>query len=261
MKTFKTLGLLAAGLLCSAGLASATPIGIDYGTSATLAQLDANPANYLVIGDKIFSGFTATAPALTGLTTYNPANITVTASAVGAVDYLTWGGNISLGSFGTFGTAATADLLLNYVVTATGGHKINEIDQQYTGHVASGFGSFGIAETVSTPGAFGTQVASTYLDAAYTYEPNLSNVPISLNSSQPFINPPEPVLDVTKDIGLTVFDLTPVPGLPGFYTGSISVSQIQQSFHQVTVPDGGTTVSLLGIALMGCGLLRWKQSK
>jgi hypothetical protein len=256
MKTFKTLGLLAAGLLCSAGLASATPIGIDYGTSATLAQLDANPANYLVIGDKVFSGFTATESGLTG---YDPTAITVTASAAGNVDYLTWGGKISLGSIGGLGTIATADLLLNYVVTVTGGNKINEIDQQYTGNVQSGFGTFGIAETVSTPGAFGTQVASTYLNGNYTYEPNLTNVPVSLNSSQPFISPPQPVLDVTKDIGLTVYDLT-YSGFGDYYTGSLSVSSIQQSFHQ-GVPDGGTTVSLLGIALMGCGLLRWKQSK
>jgi hypothetical protein len=255
--TFKILGVLAS-LICSAGLANAIPVGIDYGTSATLAQLDANPANYVTIGDKVFNGFTAVPD---GLTSFNPASITVTASMVGNVDYLTWGGNISLGSIGTFGTVATGDLLLNYVVTATRG-VINEIDQNYTGTVASGAGTVGIAETVRTPGGGGAIVGSTYLNGTYTYEPNFGNVPVSLNSSQPFISPPQRVLDVTKDIGLTVYDLSPIPGFAGLYTGSVSVSQVQQSFHQqVRVPDGGMTVSLLGMALMGCGLLRWKQSK
>jgi hypothetical protein len=253
MKTFKTLGLLAAGLLCSAGLANATAIV----SSNTLANLENGGS--LAIGDKIFSGFSATE---SGLTSFNASAITVTATVVGNVDYLTWGGNISLASLGSIGTYATADLLLNYVVTATGGNKINEIDQNYTGTVASGAGTVGIAETVTTPGGGGAIVGSTYLNATYTYEPNLTDVPVSLNSSSPFINPPQPVLDVTKDIGLTVYDLSPVPGFEGLYSGSVSVSQIQQSFHQgITVPDGGMTVSLLGIALMGCGLLRWKQSK
>jgi len=231
---------------------------IDYGQSATLAQLAANSGNYLTIGDKIFNSFSDLPSGLTG---FNAADITVTASAAGNVDYLTWSGNISLTSAGAFLSTASADLLLNYVVTATRG-VINEIDQNYTGTVASGAGTVGIAETVRTPGGGGAIVGSTYLNGTYTYEPNFGNVPVSLNSSQPFISPPQRVLDVTKDIGLTVYDLSPIPGFAGLYTGSVSVSQVQQSFHQqVRVPDGGMTVSLLGMALMGCGLLRWKQSK
>jgi hypothetical protein len=59
-------------------------------------------------------------------------------------------------------------------------------------------------------------------------------------------------LSVVKDISIA--DVTP--------DTTTSVSVIEQSFHEVTaLPDGGTTVSLLGLALMGCGILRWKQSK
>ena len=53
---------------------------------------------------------------------------------------------------------------------------------------------------------------------------------------------------MTKDISLGIDD------------GEVSVSQIQQSFHQ-GVPDGGLTLALLGSALVGCAGLRRKLSK
>jgi len=218
--------VLLTGLLCRTAQAQETLADLASGGTLT-------------VGDKIFSGFSYTD---SGLTSFNPANIMVSATAVGNVDYLTWAGNISLASLGAFGATATADLQLNYIVTATGGNTINEIDQNYTGTVASGSATVGIAETAMTPGGNGAVVGSTYLNGTWTYEPNFSDVPVSLNSSQPFINPPQPVLDVTKNIGFSVEDLTPIPGFPGLYTGSVSVSQIQQSFHQVPEP---TTMALL----------------
>ena len=170
MKTFKTLGLLTAIVLSSAGLANANPLTTD-----TLADLVSSDGS-LSIGDKTFSGFTY---AESGLTSFNAANIQVTASIVGGIYYLTWGGNISLADY--TGTS-TADLLLNYVVTASGG-LINEIDQNYTGSIASGAGSIGIAETVTAPSG-PTILGSTYLTTGITSEPALN-----LNSSEPFTPP------------------------------------------------------------------------
>ena len=240
-KTIGTLGVAAAGLLCSAGLAMAT-------TTDTLADLVANGGS-LSIGDKVFSGFSYVG---SGLTSFNAAGISVAASQVGAVDYLTWFGNISLLAQSSGTALITGDLELNYVVTATAG-TINEIDQNYTGGTSGdGLGQISIAETVTTPGGGGAIVGSTYLNTTYTSEPQ-----VNLNSSQPYINPPQRVLDVTKDISLGAI-LGPSGG-----TELVSVSVIQQSFHQTTttVPDGGMTLSLLGLGLAGCGMLRRKQSK
>jgi hypothetical protein len=203
----------------------------------TLAELAGGGT--LAVGDKIFSGFSYTE---SGLTSFDAANIVVTASATGDVDYLTWAGNISLGSLGSFGTTATGDLLINYVVTATGGNTINEIDQGYTGTVAAGAATIGIAETVSTPGGGGAIVASAYLNGTWTYEPNLSNVPLSLNGSEPFISPSQSTLDVMNNITLGTFNAQPIPGFPGYYVASVSLSQIQQSFEQIPEP---TTIALL----------------
>jgi len=246
MKTFKTLGVLAVVVLGGARLAMGTPINYNYGTSASLATLEANANNYLTLGDKIFSDFTSTATlALAG---FNTSGLTVTASQSGGVYYLTWTGGISVSSTGTL---VTGDLDLGYTVTATAG-LISEIDQNYTGGVGAGLGAIAIDETVTGPGSGGAILGSTSLSLSDMSEPTATGA-FNLADAQPYIVPAQAVLDVEKDISIANLDTA---GL-----GLTTVSVIQQSFHQVTVPDGGTTVSLLGIALMGCGLLRWKQSK
>jgi hypothetical protein len=217
--------LVMAAVLGCAGMASAIPV------TDTLADLVANHGS-IGIGDKVFSNFYYQND---GLTTFDATHIQVTASIVDGVYYLTWGGNISLANFTGL---STADLLLNYRVTANGG-LITSIDQQYTGGVGSGVGSIGIAETVS---ANGTQIGSTYLSLTDTTDPAFE-----LGSDQPDIVPPQSVLDVTKDISL------------GIDHGLVSVSQIQQSFHQT--PDGGLTVALLGFALVGVEGLRRRLAK
>jgi hypothetical protein len=239
MKTIKTLGLVTAGLLCGTGLASATAVG-DLGTTATLNQL-AGTGNYLEVGDKIFSGFTDSE---SGLNSFSASGITVTATYSGGVYYLQWAGNMSVISLAT---AASGDLELGYTVRATSG-TINWIDQDYAGSISpilTGIGNVGIVETVRVPGGpvVGTTTVGTGLISAgpWTIGPY----------EQPYIVPPQNELDVVKDISIS--SLSP-------YT-TTSVSFVEQSFHQITVPDGGATVSLLGVTLMGLGLLRWKQSK
>ena|ERR1017187_6843572 len=65
--------------------------------SISLADLAGTPGATLSIGDKTFSGFSYTA---SGLTSFDPNNIKVTATESGGIDYLTWSGNISLTSGG-----------------------------------------------------------------------------------------------------------------------------------------------------------------
>ncbi len=99
----------------------------------TLADLASGGT--LTVGDETFSGFSY---AESGLTSFDPANITFTATASGDETLLTWRGNISLAVFNYSGTYPTADLKVNYVMTTTGGNLVNEIGQDYTGTVSSG---------------------------------------------------------------------------------------------------------------------------
>jgi hypothetical protein len=197
--------------------------------SLTLAQLAAGQT--LSIGDKTFSGFGYTA---SGLTSFDPNNIKVTATESGGIDYLTWSGNISL----TSGSTATADLLLNYIVTANPG-TINMIDQSYTGSAINGL--LAVDETAAI-GAFGGPVAGySHLQIGDFSDPPPEAGDI-LN-----IVPPETVLYVTKDLG---FGVTSERG------GFISISQVTQSFHQVPEPSAMLLGSLGGGLLLFLRLRR-----
>ena len=99
----------------------------------------------ITIGDKTFSGFSYDA---SGLTSFDPNSIDVTVSEVGGNYFLKWGGNISLVSAGP----ATADLKLNYTVTANPG-QIVAIDQNYTGSAQPAGGAYiSIVENAYVPG-------------------------------------------------------------------------------------------------------------
>ncbi len=181
-------------------------------TTDTLADLAANGGS-LTIGDKTFSGFSYNS---SGLTSFNAAAIMVTASIVNGVYALTWGGNISLSS----GGAATADLLLNYVVTANAG-LITTIGQSYTGTAIGG--TLAVTETVAAGGVGGPVIATSQLDIT------------SSNSTGPqlTVNPGRSTLYVTKDI---VFGTTENGGL-------VSISQVTQTFTQTAVPEPSTVVA------------------
>ena len=181
-------------------------------TTDTLADLAANGGS-LTIGDKTFSGFSYNS---SGLTSFNAAEIMVTASIVNGVYALTWGGNISLSS----GGAATADLLLNYVVTANAG-LITTIGQSYTGTAIGG--TLAVTETVAAGGVGGPVIATSQLDIT------------SSNSTGPqlTVNPGRSTLYVTKDI---VFGTTENGGL-------VSISQVTQTFTQTAVPEPSTVVA------------------
>jgi hypothetical protein len=181
----------------------------------------------ITIGDKTFSGFSYQA---SGLTSFDASQITVAASESGGIDYLTWSGNMSLVSAGV----STADLLLKYIVTANPG-QINMIDQSYTpGNVVNGL--LAVDETVAIGAFGGTVVGYSHLDTGDLTDPPAEPVQgDNLN-----INPAQSVLYVTKDISLGVISPN---------GGSISITQVEQSFHQVPEPS----VTLIGI--LGGGLL------
>ena len=221
--------ILAIGVFGYAGAANAQS---SPPTSDTLANLIATGGS-LAIADKTFSGFNVFA---SSLTSFNPANILVTASQdANGVDYLTWGGNISVASAGV----ATADLLLNYIVTAHQG-SISMIDQSYTGSAQGGLLS--VDETVATGSFGGIVVAKSHLEVGDLSDPPAETTVIGDNL---FVNPSQSILYVTKNIGLAV---TSPNG------GFITISQVSQSFHQV-VPEP----SSLGLLSGGLGLLAWMR--
>ena len=205
--------------------------------SLTLAQLD--NGGTISIGDKTFSGFSYTE---SGLTSFNAANITVNAYENGGVDYLTWSGNISL-----IGVNATAELKLNYIVTASAG-AIYMIDQAYTGSAQNGL--LAVDETVATGSFGGTVVGYSHLSTG-----DLSDPPAEANDLLNII-PPQSSLYVTKDILLGV----------GSASGMISISQVTQSFHQgpAPVPESPTVIAgallLLPFAASTFRILRKKRT-
>jgi hypothetical protein len=203
--------------------------------SLTLAQLAAGQT--ISIGDKTFSGFSYLD---SGLTSFNPNQIIVTATESGGIDYLTWSGNISFAS----GGIATADLKLNYIVTANAG-TINMIDQSYVGSAINGL--LAIDETAAI-GAFGGTVAG----YSHLQPGDMSDPPGEIGQGDNLIiNPSQSVLYVTKDIA---FGVTSVNG------GFITISQVAQSFHQVPEP---TTIIAGALLLLpfGASTLRILRKK
>ena len=137
------------------GCLSAMGLGPLYAQvyTDTLADLT-NPGgayNSLVIGDKTFTDFAYQA---TGLTSFDPSQIQVTAS-IGAdgVYYLSWSGSVALATLST----AVADLKLDYAVMATGG-IIDMIDQSYTGSAQPAGSTFLAVDETASIGSFGGQV-------------------------------------------------------------------------------------------------------
>jgi hypothetical protein len=116
--------------------------------------------------------------------------------------------------------------LLNYIVTANPG-SINMIDQSYTGSGNNGF--LAIDETVATGSFGGSVVAYSHLELSDLTDPPAETVQgDSLN-----VDPSQSVLYVTKDIAF---------GVASPNGGTVTVLQVEQSFHQVPEPS----VALLG---------------
>jgi hypothetical protein len=137
----------------------------------------------------------------------------------------------------------TVDIVLTYnVKTISGLPLINMIDQQYT--LGGGTGTINIGETVrSGASPFSPVVAQSTLTATHLTSPPATIAGDNLNFS------PLPQVWVSKDIFLQATNTV---------GNSVGATSIIQSFHQVGVPDGGTTVVLLGAALSGLALLRRK---
>jgi hypothetical protein len=213
--------LIAATYIALVGFASAA-------TTDTLQDL-VSTGGSLNIGDKTFSNFSFVD---SGLTSFDPSKIQVTASFSNGIYYLTWDGNMSLVSGA--GSPASADLLLKYTVTAATG-LIDTIDASFTGSAQPSGGAFlAIDETARDRN--GNVVGSTHLDAQ--------------KLSDTFaITPPQSQLNITKDIGFGIVN-----------GGFVTVSEVSQSFHQV-VPEASTTAMLFAGLGVLAGFVRFRGSR
>jgi len=238
MKTIKKIFGVAAcvGILAMSATSVFAQVTFNSGSN-TLANL-ANGGT-LSIDDKTFSGFSYQA---SGLTSFNPSLIDVSVSQdANGIDYLTWSGNISLVS----DVIASADLLLNYIVTANPG-TISMIDQSYTGRSQNGL--LAVDETAATGAFGGTVVGYSHLAVGYSSDPPAQTVP----GDNLIINPSQSVLYVTKDIALAVISLN---------GGFVTIDQVEQSFHQVPEPSAMLLGSLGGGLLLFLRLRRQSQGR
>jgi hypothetical protein len=213
--------------------AAVAMVAMTQAAKANLTLAQAAAGGTISVDDKIFSGFSYAA---SGLTSFDPNAIIISVSQdTSGVDYLTWSGNISLSSAGT----ASADLVLMYIVQATGG-SINLIDQSYTG--SAQHGSLAVDETAAIGSFGGAPAGSSHLQVGDTSDYTGYLPPIGPEGNDNLtIIPPETLLYVTKDIAL---------GVTSSGGGFITISAVTQSFHQVPEP---TTVIAGALLLLPLG--------
>jgi hypothetical protein len=219
----------ASAIFAAANMANAT----TYNLGALVTS-----GNSITIGDKIFDDFSFASAA------FNANDATVTPSISGGVYYLTFQGPWVVAN------GAVADINLNYSVATTSGRPlINMIDQSYVLSAAGTAGFILIGETVRSGSFTGPATAQSSLSFIPGETPDLEDPAAEpLTGDDLIVSPTESKVYVTKDIFFGANR-----------AGLIGPTTITQSIHQVSVPDGGATVALLGGALFGIGFIRRKN--
>jgi len=192
-------------------------------------------------GDKLFAdwGF-----GTSGGSSLTAAGVTVTT--------IQSGNDYALEFEGTFNAnlGAANDYKLFYsVATANGAPSISAIDQSFNLTAGGNGGIIGIGETVFAGGFFnGNPVAQSsvsFISGVDFAKQDFSDPPgETLQGDQLAVDPHQSKVWVTKDM-----ELLSAPG------GIVGVTILHQSFRQ-DVPDGGATLSLLGLALAGVAMVR-----
>lgn len=226
MKTIATMISGVAATLMFANSASAT----SYNLASLISSGDS-----ITFGDKIFDDFNFSSLG------YNASSILVEPSIDSAgVYYLSFSGWLVTSS-GGFGNAT-----IQYSVATTSGQPlITMIDQAFVPHMAGTGGFVSIAERVSVGGFSGPTIANS--NVGYAVDPNdptnlwlddTSDPPGEVIGDNLVFPKAEKQVWVVKDVAFQAN--------PGGIAGT---SFIIQSFHQVPVPDAGTTLFLLGVAI------------
>lgn len=220
---------LVAAMVASVSTARADTIQ-TFTTTDTLANL-ASGGGTLSVGDFTFGDFSFFN---SGLTSFDPSQITVTATFSNGTYFLTWDGNMS---FTSPNGPATADLVLKYSVTSATG-LIDAIDAAYTGSAQPSNGTF-IAIDESARDENGVIVGTTHLNTDQR------------NSTFPIV-PPQPKLYVTKDIAFAIANAN---------GGFITVSEVAQSFHPIPEPSTTALFGVVGLGALYHGLVSRSRAR
>ena len=219
----------ASAIFAAANMANAT----TYNLGALISSGDS-----ITIGDKIFDDFGFASAG------FNANDATVTPTVVGGVYHLIFQGPWVVAN------GAVADININYTVATTSGQPlITAIGQSYVLSAGGAGGFILIGETVRTGSFTGPATAQSSLDFIQGVSFDSEDPdPEPITGDDLIVSPTEAKVYFTKDI---FFAANP--------RGIIGPTTITQSIYQVSVPDGGATVGMLGAALFGIGFIRRKK--
>jgi hypothetical protein len=199
-----------------------TPVSqaqIVLGSSVSLATL--TNGGTVIVGDKAFTGFTISGNFLAGQVNVTP---------------LTENGNFGIRFSGAFvSTGAPESMSLGYQVSVTNSlNLISAANLLFNGSVVGGTGSAQITEQIFTNNTFYGSMSA------------FVNATSSVTSATLAITPPQPSLEINKNVSLTAT-------IPAFS----SISTIDQTFTQVPEPSA---LVLVAAGFSGLALLRRRRS-
>lgn len=225
-------------ILKTVGMAAVVGAVLTVGNAAQIPLSTLIAGGSISIGDKIFADFGFAS------SHFQVADATVEATvSPGGVYHLKFRGPFIAPS----GTAT--DLMLQYSVATTSGDPLlSGIDQSFTMTSTGAGGIVLIGETVRRDSFGGATVAQSSL-VHVTGSPNLDDFedPLAepLTGDQLIIQPTLAKVFVTKDVF--------VMSMPG---GTMGPTLLDQAFHQISLPDTGSTLSLLGLSLAAIAYFR-----
>lgn len=225
MKNFLPILSVIAALGVATPMSQAAPVSFDslLGTGS------------IVIGDKMFCDFGFQSAQI------DPATVNVEAT-IGptGIYYLTFTGPF-------VSSGVPVDIAVNYSVsTTTGLPLITGIDQAFELTLSGAGGFVLIGETVRADSYTGPTVAQSslsHITGSFSdlEDPDAENI----TGDQLVVSPARSKVWVTKDIFFMANQ-----------GGTVGPTKIIQSFHQTTVPEGGSLMMAVGLALAGLGFAR-----
>ena len=170
--------------LACCSVSTATVTDLTGGGTVSLSDVTGvNSGNSILVGDKLFSGFTFNATGNDPVNLLGAGNITL----MGRSNSIGYGLRIQ-GGFAALGTQ-NFDYVVDYTVTVQDpSFLISDLHMVYNGFVV-GPGSTSVSETVTTNGFFVDQI-------------NVFDPPNTSMQADLFLNTPTTSLDISKDINV-----------------------------------------------------------
>lgn len=214
----------------TASCSGATIIGSPVALSTLVA-----PGGSIVVGDKTFTNFS-----------YSPTGDMPPAISVNVIPITDDAGNFGIRFQGAFidttGVPGGSDALIDYHVTADSSHRISDAHLQGNPARLGTLGSMSVTETFLPLGANGQNTMTIYDDQNFATPKLVDNTVFAT---------PVQSLSVQKDI-LALAKVDPnSPTAPQ----TVTLSFVDQTFSQITVPEPATAV-LMFAGVIGFGLLR-----